>query len=70
MTPTIEVRERRTGEVLTSKPLYEFLGDAHAAFLLQAELEAGAPVTDYFSFDELEILIDGEELLPEPMGHA
>lgn len=60
MTPTIEVRERRTGNVLTSMPLYEFLSATHRSL----------PASDYFAFEDLEFLIDGEELLPEPGGHA
>lgn len=60
MTPTIEIRERRTGEVLHSSPLYEFLGALHTRL----------PASDEYQFEELQILLDGEELLPEPCGHA
>jgi hypothetical protein len=60
VTPTIEIRERRTGNVLTSMPLYEFLAQSHAAL----------PASDYFQFEELDIRVNGEELLPEPQGNA
>jgi hypothetical protein len=60
MTQTIEIRERRSGAVRASMPLYEFL----------AALHTGSAASDDLTFDELEILIDGQELLPEPAGHA
>ena len=60
MNPTIELRERRTGEFLTSMPLYEFLKTLHTQ----------TPAADEFRFEDLLIVIDGEELLPTACGHA
>jgi hypothetical protein len=56
----IEIRERYTGAVRACMPLYEFL----------AMLHTSTPTADEFSFTELQILIDGQELLPEAAGHA
>ena len=60
MNPTIEIRERQTGEVLHRMPLYEFLGALHTC----------TPAADEFKFDDLQILLDGEEILPSACGHA
>ena len=60
MHPMIEIRERYTGAVRASMPLYEFLRAVHT----------GSAASDELSFDELEFRIDGQELLPEPAGHA
>ena len=60
MTPTIEIRERHTGEVFHRLPLYEFLG----------MLDTCTPAANEFKFDDLQILLDGEEVLPSACGHA
>jgi len=60
MNPTIEIRERHTGEVLHRMPLYEFLGGLHTC----------TPAAGDFAFEDLQILLDGEELLPCACGHA
>ena len=60
MNPTIEVRERCSGDVLVRMPLYEFLAMLHTRL----------PQADEYTFDELRILVDEKELLPEPGGHA
>jgi hypothetical protein len=59
--PLIEFRARRTGALLMPPmALYEFLRILHTQ----------SPAGDEFGFDELRILIDGEELLPNECGHA
>jgi hypothetical protein len=60
MNPTIEIRARYSGEVLHRMPLYEFLGALHTC----------TPAADEFAFKDLQILLDGEELLPAACGHA
>ena len=60
MNPTIEIRERQTGEVLHRMPLYDFLRALHTC----------TPASDEFRFDELLISLDGEEVLPSACGHA
>lgn len=56
----IEVRERHTGELLLGMPLYDFLKVLHVS----------SKASEEFGFEELRILIDGEELLPSECGHA
>jgi hypothetical protein len=60
MNPIIEFRARDTGMVLARMPLYDFLRVTHYHL----------PDSECFAFDDLEISLDGEELLPEPCGHA
>jgi hypothetical protein len=60
MNPNIEIRERHTGEVLHRMPLYEFLAGLHTC----------TPAANEFRFDDLQILLDGEEVLPSACGHA
>lgn len=60
MNPTIEIRERYSGTVLTSMPLYEFLAALHTRL----------PAADEYPFDTLQILMDGEEVLPCACGNA
>jgi hypothetical protein len=60
MNPTIECRERRTGLILIQMPLYEFLKALHTQ----------TPAADEFAFEDLEIAVDGEPLLPTVQGHA
>jgi hypothetical protein len=56
----IEFRVRRTGEALLGMPLYDFLKTLHC----------NSPAADEFTFDEIQIEINGEELLPSECGHA
>ena len=56
----IEFRVRRSDEVLTKMPLFDFLKALHCQSV----------AADEFTFDELRILIDGKELLPSECGHA
>lgn len=58
--PLIEFRVRRTGDALLGMPLYDFL----------RELHCNSPGADQFTFEELQIMVDGEELLPSECGHA
>jgi hypothetical protein len=60
MTPIIEFRARDSGLLLARMPLYDFLRVAHSHL----------PDSEDFAFDDLEIRLDGEDLLPEPCGHA
>lgn len=60
MNRTIEIREWRSGEILISMTLYEFLATLHTRL----------PDADEYAFNDLQILIDGEELLPCACGHA
>lgn len=60
MNPTIEIRERLSGVVLISIPLYEFLGALHTRM----------PAADEYQFDDLQILLDGQEVLPCACGNA
>jgi hypothetical protein len=60
MNPTIEFRERHSGEVLIRMPLYDFLAALHTRL----------PAADEFAFEDLQILLDDQDLLPEPEGHA
>jgi hypothetical protein len=60
MNHLIECRERRTGLVLIQMPLYEFLKTLHTQ----------TPAADEFRFEDLQIAIDGEELVPMPGGNA
>jgi hypothetical protein len=56
----IEFRVRRSDEVLTKMPLFDFLKVLHCQSV----------AADEFAFDELRILIDGKELFPSECGHA
>ena len=56
----IEIREWRNGQVLLGMPLYDFLRTLHC----------NSCAADEFSFDELEIVVDGKELLPSECGHV
>jgi hypothetical protein len=56
----IEFRVRRSDEVLTKMPLFDFLRTLHCQSV----------AADEFRFDELRILIDGKELLPSECGNA
>jgi hypothetical protein len=58
--PVIEFRARHTGDVLTKMPLHEFLRVLHTQ----------SPAADEFAFEDLTILLDGEEVLPSACGHA
>ena len=55
----IEFRARRTGERITMMPLYEFLRELH-------DYAAGERIP----FEELQIIIDGKEVVPSECGHA
>ena len=56
----IEFRMRQTGEELLGMPLYDFLREIHQA----------TPTGQSIPFEALEIIVDGEELLPGECGHA
>jgi hypothetical protein len=58
--PLIEFRERCTGAPLTCMPLYEFLAALHSRL----------PAAEDWPFEDLQILLDGEEVLPGSQGHA
>lgn len=60
MNPTIEIRERCSGDVLVRMPLYDFL----------AQLHTRLPAADEYAFEDLRILLNDHDLLPEPGGHA
>jgi hypothetical protein len=60
MNPIIQCRERRTGLTLLQMPLYDFLKALHTA----------TPAADEFRFEDIQIVIDGEELLPTAGGNA
>ena len=56
----LEFRARHSGEVIFTSRLYDFLKQLHTQ----------SPNGGEFSFEELQIVVDGEELLPTPGGHA
>jgi hypothetical protein len=56
----IEFRVKRTGDSLLEVPLYDLLKSLHCQ----------SPACDEFHFEELQIVLDGEELLPSACGHA
>jgi hypothetical protein len=58
--PMIEFRERCTGAPLTCMPLYEFLASLHTRL----------PASDEYAFEDLEILLDGQPVLPGSRGNA
>jgi hypothetical protein len=58
--PLIEFRVRRTGQPLLDMPLYDFLKSLHCQ----------SSAADEFRFEELQIILDGDELLPSECGHA
>ena len=60
MNPTIEFRDRRDGAPLTFMPLYEFLASLHCRL----------PASEEYAFEDLQILLDGQEILPGSRGHA
>jgi hypothetical protein len=55
----IEFRLRRTGEMLTQMPLYEFLQELH-----------DYATRETIPFEDLRIVVDGKELVPSECGHA
>jgi hypothetical protein len=56
----IEFRERQSGEVLTAMPLYDFLKMLHC----------NSPSSEEYPFESLQIIVDGQEVLPTDCGHA
>lgn len=59
MSMLIEFRVRRTGEQVVMMPVYEFLRELH-----------DYAAAETIPFDELQIIIDGKEVMPSECGHA
>ena len=60
MNPVIEILDRTSGVVLLSMPLYEFMGLLHMC----------TPARGEYAWVDLEIWLDGQEVLPCACGNA